>query len=264
MKLTNENYHSKEANQHHLSYSQFKDFCGCLGKVGCEAMAMAKINGDWQCKTSNAMLVGSYVDAHFEGSLDLFQAKNPDIFTAKGFLKSEFKKAEEIIERVSKDDLFMQFMSGEKQTIMTAELFGVKWKIKIDSYHPEKAIVDLKVMKNLREGFYVKDFGRVNFIDFWGYDQQMAIYQEVVRINTGNQLRCYIAAVDKTEFSDIEILQIDQNRLNDTLSLIEASVKRVIEVKAGAKPDRCGTCDYCKSTKVLTSPIHYSELILSI
>ena len=40
----------------------------------------------------------------------------------------------------------MEYMSGEKQVIMTGEIEGVPVKIKIDSYHPNKMIVDLKVM----------------------------------------------------------------------------------------------------------------------
>ena len=36
MILTQENYYSKEANQEYLSVSQYKDFCGTIGRVGCE------------------------------------------------------------------------------------------------------------------------------------------------------------------------------------------------------------------------------------
>ena len=51
-----------------------------------------------------------------------------------------------IIARIERDEYFMKYMSGQKQVIMTGELFGAKWKIKIDSYIPDVAIVDLKVM----------------------------------------------------------------------------------------------------------------------
>ena len=41
MILTEDNYYSAEANMEYMSVSQFKDFAGTYGKVGCEASAMA-------------------------------------------------------------------------------------------------------------------------------------------------------------------------------------------------------------------------------
>src|SRR3990167_9748421 len=123
LKLTTENYHSQEANLAYLSVSQYKDFMGCLGMRGCEAMAMAKLKGEWVEEVSTPMLVGSYVDAHFEGTLNTFKAKNPELFKKDGGLKSEYTKAEEIIQRIERDEYFMKYLSGEKQVIFTAELF---------------------------------------------------------------------------------------------------------------------------------------------
>lgn len=265
MILTNENYHSKEANQKYMSVSQFKDFAGTAGKKGCESFALAKLNGEWEIKPSTAMLVGGYVDSHYEGTLDLFRANHPDIFTKQGTLKSEFRKAEEIIQRLDRSELFMDALSGEKQTIMTAELFGVNWKIKMDSYKPGKFITDLKVMKNIKESFWVKDEGKMNFIEYWGYNYQMSIYQKVVELNTNEKLPCYIACVDKTEFPDHVVVGFDQQKLDDTLSLIEFQIKRIIEVKNGeSESDSCGICDFCKHNKVLKAPVHYSELLTEI
>jgi len=271
MILTNENYHSKEANQAYLSTSQYKNFVGSAGKKGCEAFALAKINGEWEGKQSTAMLVGSYVDAHFEGTLDLFRAKNPEIFTQKGGLKSEFKQAEEIIQRIERDPLFMSALSGEKQVIITFELFGAKWKAKLDSLLLESNkladpnITDLKVMKNIRQSFYIKDEGKVNFVEYWGYDIQAAIYQKGVELVYGKKLPFYIAAADKTDFPDIEVIGIPQEKLDDSLSLVEFNIKRILDLKAGlAEPDRCGMCDYCKHTKVLLAPIPYDLLVQGV
>ena len=47
MILTQENYYSKEANEEYLSVSQYKDFCGSVGRLGCEEQALAKISGDY-------------------------------------------------------------------------------------------------------------------------------------------------------------------------------------------------------------------------
>ncbi len=259
--LTAENYFSNDMNLKYCGSSQFKDFIGIRGVVGCEAKATATLAGAWQEEPSTAMLVGSYVDAYFEGTLDKFKEDNPKIFKKNGELKSDYIQAEKIIERAEKDDLFMQFMSGDKQVIMTGNFFGTDWKIKIDSYHKDTAIVDLKVMKSITDTFYLPDQGRVNFIENWGYDYQAAIYQKVVEINTGKKLPFYIAALSKEKETDLEIIQIEQTKIDEALNFIEMYIGRVNELKQGkTKADRCEKCDYCRATKVLTKPILSSEL----
>ena len=58
--------------------SQYKDFCGTIGRPACEEQALAKLDGRWEMGKTTALMVGSYVDAHFEGTLDLFKAQNPE------------------------------------------------------------------------------------------------------------------------------------------------------------------------------------------
>lgn len=262
MMLTAENYFSQEANREFLSVSQYKDFTGTLGRPACEEEALAKLNGEWEMEKSTALLVGSYVDAHFEGTLDVFKAQNPEIFMRNGGLKAEYRRAEEIINRIERDDYFMKFMSGQKQVIMTAELFGAKWKIKIDSYIENIAIVDLKVMENINKCFYVKDYGYMDFVQYWGYDIQGAVYQEVVYQNTGKRLPFYIAGVSKEKEPNIEIIQIDDQHLKEKLYEVEQNTPKIIALKnKEIEPIRCGLCDWCKHTKVLTKPIHFSELL---
>ena len=159
MKLTADNYYSVEANKEYMSVSQFKDFAGTYGQIACEFTALKKMDGSWEEKKSKAMMVGSYVDSYFEGALEKFKDDNPEIFTQKGELRAEYKQANEIIQRIERDDYFMKFMSGEKQVIMTADLFGEKWKIKMDSYIEGVAIVDLKVMSTITKLEWVKDLG---------------------------------------------------------------------------------------------------------
>lgn len=262
MIITNENYYTQEANTEYLSVSQYKDFCGTMGECGCEAMALAKLRGEWELEPTTSMLVGSYVDSYLEGTLAAFKENNPQLFCKTGELKKDFQKAEKIIKRAEKDDFFMDFMAGEKQKIFTAELFGAKWKIKIDSFHEDKAIVDLKVVKDIHERFWVKDFGYTNFIDYWGYDLQGAIYQAVVYKNTGKLLPFFICAIDKQTESDLAVIHVDNQHLKSALTEIENNTYRIIQLKTGkADPDRCGKCDYCKATKKLDKIIHFSELI---
>lgn len=262
MILTAENYFSQEADREYLSVSQYKKFAGSLGHPGCEAMAMAELRGEWQEEKSTALLVGSYVDAHFEGTLDLFRAQNPQIFTKKGELMAAYKRAEEVINRIERDGYFMAHMAGQKQVIMTGELFGAKWKIKMDSFFPDALIVDLKCMKSLREDNYLKDYGHMEFIRYWGYDIQGAIYQKIVEINTGKKLPFKIAAASKEEYPDIEVIQIEQSLMDAALAEVEKNVPGILALKNEEyAPVRCGTCNYCRHTKVLTHSIWSSELL---
>lgn len=232
LKVTADNYYSREMSQIFFSVSQYKDF------TKCEAMALAKIRGDYQQPVTRALLVGSFVDSYFEGTLEQFMTENPELFTRKNELKSEFRKANEIIGRVKADPLFMQFMSGEKQCIMTFELFGVPWKMKMDSYLPGVCITDLKVVANFRN------------LPLWRYDLQGAVYQAGAEAVTGERLPFYLAVATKERVTDLDIFQIPQSTLDMALAEIARNMEHFAEIKAGAvPPGYCGKCDYCKSIK---------------
>ncbi len=265
MELLAENYYSQEANLEYMSVSQFKDFNGTYGRVACEFEAVEKMHERWQPKKSTPLLVGSYVDSYFEGSLDQFKNENSEVFTQKGELKSPFKKAEEIIARIERDSYFMKYMSGQKQKIMTGELFGTEWKIKMDSYIPGTAIVDLKVMSSITELKWVRDLGYLDFVRYWGYDIQGAVYQKMVEINTGKKLPFFIAAATKENEPDIRIIQVTQNYLDEALHVVEANLPRILRVKSGeVPPEKCELCDCCRYNRVLTAPISINDLTASI
>lgn len=265
MELTAENYYSKEANFAHMSVSQFKDFAGTYGKMPCEFEAVEKMYGRWNPEKTTAMLIGSYVDSHFEGSLDRFKLENPEVFTQKGELKAPFKKAEEIIARIERDSYFMKYMSGQKQVIMTGVLFEAPWKIKMDSYIPGVAIVDLKIMSSITELKWVRDLGYLDFVRYWGYDIQGAVYQKIVEFNTGEKLPFYIAAATKENEPDIRIIQVTQNYLDEALYNVEVHLPRILKVKYGEiPPDRCELCDCCRHHRVLTAPISINDLTANI
>lgn len=238
--LTSENYYSPEASRAYMSVSQFKSFCKC------EAAAMAEISGEYTRPKTTALLVGSYVDAHFEGTLDSFKGQNPEIFTLKGELRADYKQAEEIIARCEKDKLFMEYMSGTKQEIFTGEIDGVPFKIKIDSYHKGKMIVDLKTSRGLER------IMGISLVEKFGYDTQGGVYREI----EGNHLPFFLAIVTKETPVNIEIAQINQWNLDQAMQELRKKLPRIAAVKKGeAEPSRCGICPYCVSTKVLTEAI---------
>ena len=255
MKLTQRNYFSKKANLEYMSVSQFKAF------EKCQASALAEIKGKYQREETTALLVGSYVDAYFDGTLANFIKQHPEIFKKDGTLKAEYLQAEAIIQRILKDRLFMNYLSGEKQKIMTGTINGVPVKIKIDSLHPDK-IVDLKIMANF-DSVYHAENGRLPWFEAWGYDLQGAVYQEIVRQNTGEQLPFYLAAATKEKITDLDIVHIPQRMLDFQLDRFKRYVEMFDAIKKDIIPaERCQKCDYCKSSKVLTEPTEADEFYL--
>ena len=267
MKLTEENYYSKEANEEYMSVSQFKEFAGTYGRSGCEFAADKKMKGEWEGEKSTALLIGGYVDAFYEGraSLQKFRSENPELFKLDGTLKKTYEMAETVILRTTKDDYFQKFMSGEKQRIMTGELYGMKWKIKMDSYIPNVCITDLKVMKSIRDTYRLPEGSRIDWVRYWGYDIQGAVYQEIVRQNTGKKLPFYIAAATKEKEPDIEVIEVTQNYLNQALTFVESHMHRIVDLKNGdERPTMCGLCDCCKHFRVLKKPISIVDLMSDI
>jgi hypothetical protein len=250
MILTNDNYYSTEANQEYMSVSQYKDF------QKCEAMALASLRGEWIRPQTTALLVGSYIDSWFEGTLNEFKATHPEIYKkTRGslVLKADFIQAEEIIKFLQKDPMFMRYMSGKKQIIKTAELFGTLWKIKMDSYHNDK-IVDLKIMRSME-----RIMGK-SFVEHWGYDLQMAIYAAV----EGRDLATYLAVATKQDPPDKEIISVPRWRRVELLEDVESKMPRILAIKRGEIPPmRCGVCEYCRATKMLTEPIDFEMVGLS-
>lgn len=251
--INNENYYNSENSLKFMSTSQFKSF------MECESKAIAEISGEYQRENTTALLVGSYVDAFFEGTLEKFRENHPEILLKSGGLKSDFVQASEIIERVSKDDEFMRYMSGESQKIFTGNIAGVPFKGKLDSYHAGKCIVDLKVVRDFQPVW--KNNRKTSFIEAWGYDIQGAVYQELVYQNTGLKLPFVICAVTKEKVPDLVLVSIPQERLDICLNLVRNNAPHFQTVKDGTiPPERCEKCDFCKSTKKLDGVIDYREL----
>ena len=94
MELTNENYYSKDADREYMSVHQYLAFNGYMGVSGCESKALAVLDEEWEEPTTDSMLIGSYVDSYFEGSLDEFREKHPELFKKDGTLYAKYGIAE--------------------------------------------------------------------------------------------------------------------------------------------------------------------------
>ena len=253
MKLTAENYYSTEANEKYMSVSQCKMF------QKCPACALAEISGEYKRETSTALLIGSYVDAYFEGTLDAFRTQHPEIFRRDGKPKAEYLHAETIIRRIERDKLMQAYLYGDKQVIMTGKIACVDVKIKVDVLHPER-IVDLKIMKDFAR-VYTEGVGWQPWYAAWGYDMQGAVYREIVRQNTGKTLPFYLVAATKERVPDIDVLHIADSELDAALERFAAEIPLYHALKSGVFPvEGCGRCDWCKAQKQLDKPTESSDL----
>lgn len=272
LKLTAENYYSPEANLAYMSASQFKSFRKC------EAAALAELRGEWNRGSTTALLVGSFVDAHFSGEMDVFLLEHPEIFTKKGELLADFAKAQAICERLDKDELARLLLAGKHQTIKTGKIAGVWYKAKFDSLLSAKqveaickkfpdvrnlvpfggpVIVDLKCMKDFKD-IWDEDAGeRVSFVEYWGYDIQGAIYQAL----DGNHAPFVIVGATKEAATDIDAFHIPDEDLAFAMSEVEALSPRYAAIKREEiEPEGCGKCAYCRSQKHLSSIKHYKQI----
>jgi hypothetical protein len=255
-----------------MSASQFKSFRKC------EAAAMAELRGEWGKKDSIALLVGSYVDAYFSGELEQFKAEHPEIFTAKKELKADFQKAHAVCERLNRDELARMLLSGKHQVIKTGRIAGVWYKTKSDSLLNARQveaickkfpnvrnivpfgggmIVDLKYMKDFEDIWDEDQHEKVCFAEFWGYDIQGAIYQNV----DGRMLPFVLVGGTKETATNIEAMYIPDEDLAFALSEVEALSPRYAAIKRGEiSPVGCGKCGYCRSVKRLEGITHYKKI----
>lgn len=256
MELNNQNYFSKEMEMKYCGSTQFKRFAECPAK------AMAMLKGEWVEKKTTSQLIGSYVDAYFSGEIEEFKANNPEIFKRDGTLKAEFIKAEDIIRRIKNDEMFLKYVSGDNQKIFTGEICGLPFKVKADSFFEDKNVcVDMKIVKDFECIWNPRTNQKENFVDFWKYTWQAAIYSEIIRQNTGKLPKFFIAAATKEEHSDLAILNISEQDLLINLEILKAMIPGIKNIKEGySEPIRCECCDYCKETRKVSKIIDYRDL----
>ena len=285
MKLTSKNYYGAKANKEFMSVSQFKQF------KRCEAMALAELKGEYERPKSKALLLGSFVDEMLTGTkrsqikfvydnfFELFQKSSKlcklddagrktfvtdffaDLFNADNKPYAEIVQALETIEKIKKQPLMMEHFKSKHQTIMTGEIAGVPFKIKMDNYKPGEFIADGKYMASLRSPNLFEPM-----VKYWQYDLQGAVYQEIVYQNTGKRLPFYLDIATKETPSHLAVAEIKQYDLDEALEIVKALVPRFQAIKKGEiEPNRCDEydCNYCTETNIITEPIDSNYLGMS-
>ena len=81
MKINKDNYYSSEADLNTMSVSQYKLW------LKCERQALAKVRGEYKALETDAFLLGKYVHAFSEGTLEKFKEENPSLYSSQGKTK---------------------------------------------------------------------------------------------------------------------------------------------------------------------------------
>ena len=280
MELTRDNYYTPEADREYMSCSQYQSFCEC------EAKAMAKLEGRWTDPDKEAFLVGNYFHTFFEGAEahaqfiqehfdEIFKTKvikgkkgEPDQTVVTGKY-APYEQADKMIEVAQNDPLIRSLIDlpGENEKIMTGELWGVPWRIRLDKYVPDgRMIIDWKTVANISELKWSEAMHeKVTFIDAYGYMMRAAVYTEIEKQNahSNEDAPFIIVAISKQDYPDKEALYLNHRQRYDyELEQIRKRLGMIQMIKAGRiKPKRCGCCDYCRATKVLTAIRPYYTLM---
>lgn len=273
--LNSDNYYSLEADREYMSCSQYQDF------LSCEARAMAKLKGKFTPKKSEALTVGNYFhtaleseeahaafcEANFDDIYKTSVSKKTGEITVTGKY-APYVTADGMIQACYDDPLISSliYMPGENEVIMTGQIFGVPWKIRLDKYMADKRlIIDWKTTANINKTEYNPVIGeRESFIEVLGYMMRAAVYTEIEKQYTGNSTDAdfVIIAVSKEDPPDKGAFSLNHRQRYDwELEQIKERLGRIIQVKNRVvAPKRCGVCDYCRSTKKLKKIVPYYTL----
>ena len=147
----------------------------------------------------------------------------------------------------------MHYLGGKHQVIMTGEIEGVPFKIKMDSFDPDEYITDLKYMASLRSPNLFQPM-----VEYWGYDIQAAVYQEIVFQNIGKRLPFMFDVATKENPAHVALGKIRQHNMDKAFDIVRSNIVNFQKIKTGELPaERCEeyNCSFCTETKIITEPI---------
>lgn len=249
MELTQENYYSKESDREYMSFSLYKN----LKANPARALADLREEYPW-FEDNKALLIGQYVHTYFE-SPDAHQSfieeNKDDLISSqgktKGELKSEYVSAGKMIKRLEKEKAFkMSLADTEREYIVqgilrsydeNGEIHDVKWKGKLDAVDFENGyFYDFKTVKTLVDDGAVWNSeyrARINFILNRHYDEQMAIYAELLYQMFGKVFKPVIWAVSKEKEPLVKPYLITQPTLDNALERVKMSQLEAVGYRDG-------------------------------
>ena len=101
--------------------------------------------------------------------------------------RAEYLLANTMIDCLKEDPYVMSYLDGEKEKIMTAEMYGAPWKIMMNVYSiVSRRIVNLITTRSIIGKVWDEAARRyVSFVELYKAPLQVAIYSEVERLAMG-------------------------------------------------------------------------------
>lgn len=315
--LTPANYHSTEANNQYMSKHQFDSWCEC------PARTKAELDGNWNEKDKPHFVIGSAVDMALLTPDDwpLFVQQNADnLFNEptvaeikawceenERFVPPKAKKAElmhmypecrsagkpnsnmitarRCIARAQADPVFMEYLQGNHQEILTAKMYDcdeIEWKAMFDVRVPGVRITDLKTAASMMSEGWIPQWDiwkrlanrrglhptvkwqKGPWYEMFNYFRQAVVYMDIEKEHSGRDVPFFLAPVSKESYGREEqcdigpILEIGSHiehlrrRIKHERGYIRKHLPQVLEWKFGReKAPRCegDKCGYCASTR---------------
>jgi hypothetical protein len=262
--IDSSNYYSPESNFQYMNSTQYGNW------IECEAKEKAIQNGEFEEEENRTFILGNYVHSWNDNTMEEYIEKyRHHLFKRGGEKYSDVKKCDAVIETFERDE-FITFLlrdkNAEKEIIAVSYFASVWWKVRIDDWNLEKTrIIDVKTSGDMHKKYWDNDERKyVNFVEHYNYMRQMAIYQKAVKnkFNISDDIQVLLVVGEKNYIADKMVVNMsDPDRFEYELRKIEENMPRILRVKYGLEePNRCGVCDYCKSTKQLSSTVYYKNI----
>ena len=273
--ITENNYYDEHSV---MSVSQYEAWLKCPKSAHAQY-----VTGEYSPEPSEAMQLGTYMHAMFEGAgATRAFTDTHDILLKSGKNKGKpsVKYARAVLarERAMQDEVFMQYMTGKKEKIYTGEFAGIEWKIKVDCINEDRMFAsDLKYIASISEEkwekYWFDEDGNlltpeeasnhinphkknllVPFYEKYRYWTRTALYWQILYIATGNRYQMFLPCISKEEIPDIEVFDMNNiDRFIYELKIIEQEVPKILQMKENPfLIEGCGHCEYCRSQKKLT------------
>lgn len=258
------NYHSLEANQNSMSFSQFKDWVIEWG--GCPARAFAKhVTGTYKDPDKDVFVLGNLghkivTEPH---TVEQWYETHKKILFLYGDKEKGFKKTTEIVRtaanKIKDAAVYNQYLIGQKERFFVFYLGGVLWRCKMDICG-EGFLTDLKFVRDFLDVYspYYKE--RVPWWKNWHYHLQLAVYSEAYTQRSElsperarNRPKAHIIAATKPSkgSNNFDLITFDPDYLYECFLVVEKLLPEVMEIKRGeVEPIRCGHCEYCAQTSL--------------
>jgi hypothetical protein len=121
------------------------------------------------------------------------------------------------------DQAIELLLYGRAEGVVRAEYIGVPCQIRIDWLHPHRGLVDLKSCDEL--DWFEADARR------YRYHYQLAFYQAILGVVTGQHVPVYIVAIEKREPYRAGTWRVSDDTLQIARCENEAAIRRLVECR---------------------------------